>query len=440
MHNIVIKLGGTSQSVHGYKKLIESIKHIKGVCHDTRIVVVLSAVSDVTNNLVCFTKTKNLKYIDEAVYKNRLLQENLCLGDDCMESVYEDLHVLSLNYMSYTKEDITYRQAEIIGFGENMSTHLLCHFFKNHNVSSVLINARSFIKAKKNTFKLYPLCDFYGCEKKFEELAEGYDIVVTQGFIGSTPLNEPVLLGRGGSDTTGSLIANMLNAYEYQVWTDVDGIYTCDPKLIHSAHKVDEISYDLVNELSYSGAKVMHPQSIKPCQEKNIPIVIKNTFSKRDFLCEGTIIKNVVYGDITPVFIAVQKGINVFKIKCSSMNDSFGFVNEIFEKFTRRKIAVDIVTTSKDEIVTTTNESDVANLKELVYDLTYLHYNVHLIENCSIVSVISPNVTEQLTKIDTSTIKRHIIHISSNLKNLNFVVDKHDADDIAKNMYGTLFN
>jgi aspartate kinase len=184
-----------------------------------------------------------------------------------------------------------------------------------------------------------------------------YKINVFQGFIGSTPSGKKVLLGRGGSDTTGALIANSMDAKYYEVWTDVDGIYTADPR-IFEACLINKIDYELIQELASMGAKVMHPLSIKPCADKNIPIYVKNTFNDK---AEGTKITSLEetknYTKLT-MFYAIQKNETLFKIKSLDMWNSFGFLNDIFRKFSDNKIDVNIVTTSQFSVSATTNEQN----------------------------------------------------------------------------------
>jgi diaminopimelate decarboxylase/aspartate kinase len=190
------------------------------------------------------------------------------------------------------------------------------------------------------------------------------NIYITQGFIASSPKGEPLLLGRGGSDTTGALIANAISAERYEVWTDVDGIYTADPK-IFDAYLIHKIDYELIQELASMGAKVMHPLSIKPCFDKNIPIIVKNTFND---LAEGTRIttieESVNYTKFT-MFYAIQKNETLFKIKSLDMWNSVGFLNDIFRKFSENKIDVNIVTTSQFSVSATTNEQNKYKLLEL---------------------------------------------------------------------------
>ena len=133
-------------------------------------------------------------------------------------------------------------------------------------------------------------------------------------------------MGRGGSDTTGALIASAISAERYEVWTDVDGIFTSDPR-IFDAKLVEKIDYELIQELASMGAKVMHPLSIKPCFDEDIPIYVRNTFNQS---VNGTKITNLYEcNSITNTYFAIQKNETIFKIKSLDMWNSFGFLNDI---------------------------------------------------------------------------------------------------------------
>lgn len=246
-------------------------------------------------------------------------------------------------------------------------------------------------------------------------------MVITEGFIASTPSGDPVLLGRGGSDTTGALLANMLDADEYQVWTDVDGIYTSDPRVIKNSKKVDFIDYKLIQELSSMGAKVMHALSIYPCEQSMIPITVKNTFAMEK---SGTVISNVNNNEL---FFAIQKNVTLFKIKSLSMSSGYGFVNQIFQQFTNSHIDVSIVTTSQFEICTTTEEPSVEKLLELKVNLEE-NYEVTMMANCIVVSFVASDIKKYSSKIDLNIVPSYIIHFGSNGMTLNFVIDQSNYE------------
>jgi len=223
----VIKLGGTSQCKIGYDRLIGSIKRNLNKTY----FIVLSAVSGVTNNLVKFIETKNNTYIDKVIEINyKLIGElNLDINESNLTPIFDKLIDISQEYITSYDMNDTYKKSEIIGYGEILSTNIFYAYIDSDSDftfrSLTLYNSYNHIKSKKEIYQCDSSVEFY-----FDILnSEIDDINIFQGFIGSTPSGKKILLGRGGSDTTGSLIAARLNASSYEVWTDVNGIYTADP-------------------------------------------------------------------------------------------------------------------------------------------------------------------------------------------------------------------
>ena len=456
----VIKFGGTSQSIEGYTLLISIIK--EALQSDNKLVIVLSAVSGVTNLLEQYIQTKQYVHIHDIIKKNKdfinrlnekfnifinidyvfddffnlvdqyFNQGRICLPGDCnQEHVVHDEEYTGLLYsldsseeydetIYNKKSDLVHLKATLLGYGEILSTNifyaLVSKLFQTNKIQ--LLNSYDFIKSSKETTKLYPSIEF-SCSSRILEIMKDSQISIAQGFIASTPTNKKIILGRGGSDTTGALISNAINATEYQVWTDVDGIYTADPRIVKDAQIMKSIPYKLVQEMAGMGAKVMHPYSILPCSVKNIPIKILNTFNPG----EGTLISNLN----DEIFsIASQKNITLFKITSLSMWDSYGFVYDIFKRFSEKKVNVNIITTSQFSISTTTDEKDETILKELVDNLQK-DYEVEVGYNRAIVSLVSNNLDSILKKFNLTDIKKEITHFSSNNLTVSFVVDEREC-------------
>ena len=441
----VIKFGGTSQSIEGYILLISIIK--EALQSDNKLVIVLSAVSGVTNLLEQYIQTKQYVHIHDIIKKNKdfinrlndkfnifinidyVFDNFFNLVDQYFSHVVHDVEYIDINSDSseeydetiYNKKsDLVHLKASLLGYGEILSTNIFYALvFKVFQTNKIqLLNSYDFIKSSKETTKLYPSIEF-SCTSKILEIMENSQIFIAQGFIASTPSNKKIILGRGGSDTTGALIANAIDASEYQVWTDVDGIYTADPRIVKDAQIMKSIHYKLVQEMAGMGAKVMHPYSILPCSVKNIPIKILNTFNSH----EGTLISN---SDDQVYSVASQKNITLFKITSLSMWDSYGFVYDIFKRFSEKKVNVNIITTSQFSISTTTDEKDEIILKELVDDLSK-DYEVEVGYNRAIVSLVSNNLDDILKKFNLTDIKKEITHFSSNNLTVSFVVDEREC-------------
>ena len=428
--NIVYKLGGTSQCKVGYDRLIEEIKNN----NKNIICVVLSAISGVTNNLVKFTETKDNTYIDKVLELNYKLIKELDLKEEKFDQIKNNLLELCHNFIkSFDMTDI-YEKSEIIGYGEIFSTNIFYKYIDKilpdeYSYKRKLFNSYDYVKSKKEIYQCNSTTEFYSIIPN-----ELNNINIFQGFIGSTPSGKKVILGRGGSDTTGALIANAISAERYEVWTDVDGIYTADPR-IFDAYLIHKIDYELIQELASMGAKVMHPLSIKPCADKNIPIIVKNTFNDR---VEGTRIttieESITYTTHT-MFYAIQKNETLFKIKSLDMWNSVGFLNDIFRKFSENKIDVNIVTTSQFSVSATTNEQNKYKLLELK-DLLSEKYDVIMIDGCTVLSVVTRKIKELLNNFKFNKINAEIIHISDNNMTINFVLSDFNIN-IVKNFYIT---
>lgn len=413
MSYIVYKLGGTSQSKIGYDRLIQEIKNN---IDNHKIFVVLSAVSGVTNNLVKFTETKDIKYIQTVIELNYNLITDLNLSEELFDNVKNKLLELCANYIKSYDMTCIYEKSEIIGYGEVFSTNIFYKYIDSYFKynSTTLHNSYKYIKSKKEIFQCNSSVEFYFDITNLEL----EDINIFQGFIGSTPSGKKVLLGRGGSDTTGSLIASAIKSKYYEVWTDVDGIYTADPR-IFNAKFIEKIDYELIQELASMGAKVMHPLSIKPCFDENIPIYVKNTFNESSNGTKITCLKDCDI--ISNTFYAIQKNETVFKIKSLNMWNSFGFLNDIFREFSENKIDVNIVTTSQFSVSATTNEQNKYKLLELQQKLSE-KYDISVITECIVFSIITRNIKNVINKIQFNNINAEIIHISDNNMTINFVL------------------
>src|SRR5262249_20043348 len=193
-------------------------------------------------------------------------------------------------------------------------------------------------------------------------------VVVMGGFIGSTLSGLTTTLGRGGSDYSAAVAGAALKADEIQIWTDVDGMMTADPRIVHRAWKVSEISFDEASELAYFGAKVLHPLTVLPAVEKNIPVYILNS---RNAKGTGTRItrsarpcKNLIKS------IACKRGITIVTVSSSRMLMAHGFLRALFEVIDRHHTSVDMVATSEVSVSLTLD--DTSSLRSIVEELKQL--------------------------------------------------------------------
>lgn len=361
----VLKFGGTSvgkpERMHQVAELITSDAEQK--------IVVLSAVSGTTNSLVeigelLYLKNKNevANKIEELYSKYLEFIKALYSGDSGLSSGRSviDTHFGVIRGM--IEVDFTdVEERLLLAQGELMSTKLFQLYLEEKGISSALLPALDFMSVDENHEPELPsiatkLASVIG-------LAGKKDVYITQGFICRNQDNEVDNLKRGGSDYTASLIGAACGADEIQIWTDIDGMHNNDPRIVDKTHPIAELSFDEAAELAYFGAKILHPATIRPAAEKNIPVRLLNTLEPS---APGTTISNKTgEGDIKAV--AAKDNITAIKIKSSRMLLAYGFLRQVFEVFEKYRTPIDMITTSEIAVSLTIDDSN--NLKSIKKEL-----------------------------------------------------------------------
>jgi len=346
----VMKFGGTSV---GNPDRMRSI--IPLIADEENVIVVLSALSGTTNNLVEISELLNEGKTAEAAQKNEALRSRY---HQVVEDLYstdhfkKEGHELINSHFDYIGELVAnsfskLREKAILARGELISTALFHYLLSERNIKSVLLPALNFMRIDKDGEP----DSFYIAENFRRELSNYPDekIIITQGFICRNAYGEIDNLKRGGSDFTASLIGAAINASEIQIWTDINGFHNNDPRFVENTKVIREISFDEAAELAYFGAKILHPSSVNPAREKNIPVRLKNTLDPND---EGTLItSHTILEDYKAV--AAKDGISVLRIKSDRMLMAYGFIRKVFEIFEAYKTPIDMVTTSEVSVAIT---------------------------------------------------------------------------------------
>lgn len=361
----VLKFGGTSvgkpERMHQVADLITRDSEQK--------IVVLSAVSGTTNSLVEIGELLYLKNKNEAANRigslfanyqefiKSLFSSDIALANG--RSVIDTHFGVIRGMIEVDFTDVEERL--LLAQGELMSTKLFQHALEEKGISSALLPALDFMSVDENHEpKLESI------SLKLEgvlELAGKKDIYVTQGFICRNPDNEVDNLKRGGSDYTASLIGAACGADEIQIWTDIDGMHNNDPRIVDKTHPIAELSFDEAAELAYFGAKILHPATVRPAADKNIPVKLLNTLEPS---ASGTTISNKTgEGDIKAV--AAKDNITAIKIKSSRMLLAYGFLRQVFEVFEKYRTPIDMITTSEIAVSLTIDDSN--NLKSIKKEL-----------------------------------------------------------------------
>lgn len=353
---LVLKFGGTSvgspQAIRSLVNIVQDAEHSMRV----RLVVV-SAFSRVTDTLI--EMAKKAEAGDEsymvmvASLKERHLQtvaELIPLQEQKpVQSYIDELcgnleHIL--NGVSAIEELSQKTLDLVMSFGERLSAFIIAQVFTSGGLKAEYLDARQLVRtddqfgsARFLPEETYPRIQAY--------MANHEVLQIVTGFIGSTAEGKTTTLGRGGSDLSAAIFGAALGAEEIEIWTDVDGILTSDPKLVPNAFRIDSISYQEAMELSHFGAKVLHPPTVRPALEKGIPIRIRNTFNPS---CRGTIIANVVPPSTYPVRgISSMSDITLIRIQGSGMVGVAGFSSRLFGCLARKKINIILITQASSE-------------------------------------------------------------------------------------------
>lgn len=342
---IVMKFGGTSVES---ASAIERAAGIVKTRAERRPVVVVSAMGKTTNRLLEIASLAVNGKRDDALGKMLELRD-FHLRESGMERTVEDhfQEVSELIKGLAILGELTPRSIDAISsFGERLSSLIVTNLFRRHGVNAVHVDARKVIITDRRHTQANPLY-----EATYERLAESIPAIaanaipVLGGFIGSTEDGVTSTLGRGGSDFTAALVGAGIGAEEIQIWTDVDGMLTCDPRICKDGHRIKQISFSEAAELAYFGAKVLHPATVLPALEKNIPVLILN--SRRPEVSGTRIIAGVVPSANPVKSLASKAGIVMLNIRSTRMFMAHGFLRRIFEIFDRYETPVDMIATSE---------------------------------------------------------------------------------------------
>jgi aspartate kinase len=401
---LVLKFGGTSVGS------AQRIKEVVGLINNSeKKVVVLSAMSGTTNNLVeiaGYLYKKNNDSANEAILKleNEYYQvvKDLFSSDEYLDKGKE-LILSHFTYIkSFTQDMFTlFEEKAILAQGELLSTALMHYYLNEQKIDSILIPALNFMRTDKDGEPDL----FYIKENINREICShpNNTLFITQGFISRNIFGEIDNLKRGGSDYSASLIGVACEAKEIQIWTDIDGMHNNDPRYVQNTKPLSTLSFDEAAELAYFGAKILHPASVQPCKVANIPVRLKNTMQPKS---AGSLIsrKTQTHGIKA---IAVKDGITAIKIQSGRMLLAHGFMRKVFEIFETYKTSIDMITTS--EVAVSLTIDDTKHLNDIVEELKK-YGTVEVDSNLSIVCVVGDFIAES---------KGYALSIFSALKNIS---------------------
>lgn len=375
---IVMKFGGTSvEDAAAMRQVIEIVRRKRSP------IVVVSAMAKITDTLI---KSAQLARDGHEPAAQQLLTEivakhhhqaatELVTTELRRRTLHETIehHLQELRSLVHGLAilgELSPRSLDTIAsYGERLSTLILSTAMQEQHLDAELVDARQFLITDEHFTRANPLLELSAPRARalLLPVLERGAIPVTQGFIGATPQGVTTTLGRGGSDYSAAIIGALLDADAIEIWTDVDGILTTDPKLVPHARLLESVTFQEASELAYFGAKVLHPSTILPAVEKNIPVYVYNTKNPKS---PGTRItareaQPPVPGTLKA--IAYKKGITVINIYSTRMLLAHGFLRAIFEVFDRFETSVDLLATSEVSVSLTID--DTRHLDRIVSEL-----------------------------------------------------------------------
>lgn len=381
----VLKFGGTSVgSAQNIRKVVE----ILAVTEKPKIVV-LSAMSGVTNLLVSLNQASIDKDLAQITNVLEQLQakhfeaiEDLFTTENQPETKAQiETFVAALQEIATGGRTLT-TYAELVTYGETMLTWMFSRFLDQENVSNVLLNASTFMNVGSVE---NPNIDAVA-EALAPQLAENpSELYITQGFVCRDERGALATLKRGGSDFSATIIAAAVDAAGVQIWTDIDGLHNNDPRYVQETQPIEHLTYNEAAELAYFGAKILHPQTVAPVIDRDIPVWLKNTFEPS---APGTKISNE-YHNRGLKAISAKDGITAIKIKSNRMLGAHGFLRTIFEVFDRHETSIDMITTS--EVAISLTIDDTRNLKAIITELSVIA-EVTVEEDHSIICIVGENL------------------------------------------------
>ncbi|HTC92132.1 MAG TPA: lysine-sensitive aspartokinase 3 [Terriglobales bacterium] len=445
-----MKFGGTS---------VEDAAAMERVCEIVRgrlsqkPVVVVSAMARVTDQLVAMGQAAGGGDSESALTMARAMRErhystaSELLGTGLFTSFHSELE----NDFNGLDEllrgiaavgEITPRSTDaVLSFGERLSSKIVAAAFSARGLHSALVDSRACIVTDATHTRAVPLFDEINPRlmTQVRPLVEKGIVPVMGGFIGATLNGTPTTIGRGGSDFSAAIVGGGLAAERIEIWTDVDGMMTTDPRLCPQARRIKEISFDEAAELAYFGAKVLHPATMLPAIQKNIPVHVLNSRNPKN---EGTRItaraphcRNAIKA------IAVKKRITIVDLVATRMLMAHGFLRSVFEVFDRHRCPVDMVSTSEVSVSLTIDSNEA--IPAIAGDLQKLA-DVKYAGRKAIICLVGENVRETpgiAGQVFGSIADVNIRMISQGASeiNISFVIDEDDVPRAVQKLHQKFF-
>jgi aspartate kinase len=400
-----MKFGGTSVGTAGAMRQVIAI--IAEKRKSGAPLVVLSACSGITNKLIRIADAAGAGRLDDALQMagevrafHIALAEELVSDQELRKTLADKINIYVTRLERLTEGieivgELTERSRDrFCSFGELLSTTVFAAAMNEAGIRCEWLDVRQVMITDDCFGFARPVEDI--CQLKTDEMIrpqlDSGVIVVTQGYIGSTETGRTTTLGRGGSDLSAALFGAWLHTESIEIWTDVDGVMTCDPRLVPEARSIRVMTFSEAAELAYLGAKVLHPDTIAPAVKKNIPVYVLNTWhpdSRGTLITDDPgLLEGKSYGGLVKS-IAVRKGQAIVNVHSNRMFGRHGFMRELFEVFERFSVSVEMISTSEVSVSLTIDNAAVN--ESLVEELGTLG-EVEIEHNVATVSVVGDNL------------------------------------------------
>jgi bifunctional diaminopimelate decarboxylase / aspartate kinase len=450
---LVLKFGGTSVSSAANWHNIAQVLRAR-IAEGFRPVIVHSALSGITDRLESLLSAAmagaHAPILEQIELTHRLLAERLSVNPNPQfEQFARELHELAESLGEHRSiRDAT--RARVMAMGELMATALGAAFLNAEGISTVWVDAREVLRADERlnaTHKaslLSATCDF-APDRNLQANWRSLDkVVLTQGFIAANAAGETVLLGRGGSDTSAAYFAAKLSAARLEIWTDVPGLFSANPRAVPTARLLRELHYDEAQEIASNGAKVLHPRCILPVRQYQIPLHVYATQAPG---LEGTVVTANVADTAAQVkAIALRKGITLVSMESPGMWHQVGFLADAFQVFKQHGLSVDLVSTSETNVTVsldpTANTLDGAALDGLAAALGEI-CRVEILGPCASLSLLGQNIRGILHELGSAfelfqDQKIYLVTQAANDLNFTFVIDEAQGDRLVQQLHERL--
>ena len=448
-----MKFGGTSVSDRESWRTIRD-EVVARLAEGLRPVVVHSALTGISSRLEdLLAGAVDGEYgpiLDDIRERHYRLAAELELdGDGLLESYLAELREVAAG-LALVKE-VSYRlHARVLAMGELMATVLGAAYLRRRGVDARWWDVRESLQSdpRKNLGEraryLAATCSFAPDGRLQSDFARSGEVIVTQGFIARDPNGATVLLGRGGSDTTAAYLAARLRAARLEIWTDVPGMFSADPRAVPSARLLRMLAYHEAQEIATTGGRILHPACLPPVRQGDIPVTIRCT---RKPSLDGTTISSDP-GDSTPRVkaVCVKAGLTLVSLETIGMWRQVGYLADVFRCFSGHGISIDLVSTSETNVtVSLDDDSDGIDTEalDLVIDELSELGRVRVIRSCAAISLVGRHIRAILHKLGPALEvfeeqRIHLVSQAANDLNFTFVVDESQSERLVQRLHELL--